>query len=319
MVDHADSELAIEIRGLTKSYDALQALQGVDLEVRRGEVFGFLGPNGAGKTTTIRCMLDLIRPSAGSIRVLGVDPQKDPVKVRAQVGYLPGELNLDDNLTSRGVLRLLDTLRGGGANWKFVEELARRLDLDMGRSIKNLSKGNKQKVGLIQAFMHHPPLLLLDEPTGGLDPLMQREVLRLTAEARDEGATVFFSSHILSEVQAATDRLAVVRRGRIVEIAPTQSFLQRSLRRVRLEFGTACPREVLAAVEGVKVLEESERLHYRLQVEGDLDPLLKAITDYRVKDIATEAASLEEVFLAYYSDEEHAAAQNDHRGPSTTT
>jgi ABC-2 type transport system ATP-binding protein len=303
MVKNAGGDgAAILLRGLIKSYDGFQALRGIDLEIRRGEVFGFLGPNGAGKTTAIRCMLDLIRPSGGSIRVLGMDPQQDPVAVRARVGYLPGELNLDDNLTPRGVLRVFDTLRGGGTDWQFVSDLGKRLELDMGRSIKNLSKGNKQKVGLIQAFMHRPPLLLLDEPTGGLDPLMQREVLRLVAEARDAGATVFFSSHILSEVQAATDRVAVVRRGRIVETAQTRSLLQRSLRRVRLEFGVPCPSEVLSAVAGVKVLEEHERLHYRLQVEGDLDPLLKAITDYRVKDIATEAASLEDVFLAFYSD-----------------
>jgi ABC-2 type transport system ATP-binding protein len=301
-----NDEPAILIRGLTKSYGSVAALRGIDLEVKRGEVFGFLGPNGAGKTTTIRCLLDLIRAGGGSMRVLGVDPQRDPVGVRKRVGYLPGELNFEDNLTPRGLLRMLDRLRGGGADWGFVAQLARRLDLDLARSIKNLSKGNKQKVGLIQALVHRPPLLLLDEPTAGLDPLMQREVLRLVAEAREGGATVFFSSHILSEVQAATDRVAVVRRGRIVEVAPTRQLLERGLRRVRLEFSAPCPRERLAGVQGVTVLEADDGLHYRLHVAGELDQLLRAVGGCPVKDIASEPASLEEIFLAYYSGDDGA-------------
>lgn len=192
---------ALEIRGLTKSYGSVHALRGVNLDVARGEIFGFLGPNGAGKTTTIRCLLDLIRPTSGTVRVLGLDPQADPVAVRAQVGYLPGELRLDDNLTAEQALRLLNALRGGQADWGFVRQLAERLDLELKRPIRQFSKGNKQKVGVVQALMHRPPLLLLDEPTGGLDPLVQQEVLRLVREAQAGGATIFFSSHVLSEVQ----------------------------------------------------------------------------------------------------------------------
>src|SRR6516162_2244498 len=229
--------LALTTRGLTKLYGDVQALRGVDLEVRRGEVFGFLGPNGSGKTTTIRCLLDLIRPSGGTLRVLGLDPQAEPVAVRARVGYLPGELRLDDNLTAAGVLRFFNALRGNRAEPAFIRHLADRLGLDLDTPIKNFSKGNKQKVGVVQALMHRPELLLLDEPTSGLDPLVQQEVLRLIGEARAAGATVFFSSHVLSEVEEVAERVAIIRRGEVVEVAETASLLGRSVRRVRVRFG----------------------------------------------------------------------------------
>src|SRR5512135_3042536 len=180
---------AISIQHLAKSYGKVQALRDVNLEVQRGEVFGFLGPNGAGKTTTIRCLLDLIRPGSGSIRVLGIDPQTDPVAVRARSGYLPGELHVEDNLSTEALLRYFDQLRGNHLDWSFVHELAERLQIDLKLTIKNLSKGNKQKVGLMQALMHRPELLLLDEPTIGLDPLIQQEVLKLIREAKANGAT----------------------------------------------------------------------------------------------------------------------------------
>src|SRR5262245_57637191 len=179
---------AVVTRSLNKFYGDIHALRDVDLEVRRGEIFGFLGPNGSGKTTLIRCLLDLIRPSAGSVRVLGLDPQKEPVAVRARVGYLPGELRLDDNLTALQVLRFFNRLRGKRADEGYIRKLAGRLGLDLGKPVKNFSKGNKQKVGVIQALMHRPELLVLDEPTSGLDPLMQQEVLGLIGEAREEGA-----------------------------------------------------------------------------------------------------------------------------------
>src|SRR5262245_9856125 len=188
--------VALEARGLTKSYGDVPALRGVDLEVRRGEIFGFLGPNGAGKTTTIRCLLDLIRPDGGSVRVLGLDPQAEPLTVRARVGYLPGELRMDDNMTAEEALHFFNRLRGGRAEPRFIQGLADRLSLDLKTPFKNFSKGNKQKVGVVQALMHRPELLMLDEPTSGLDPLMQQEVLKLVDEARAGGATVFFSSHV---------------------------------------------------------------------------------------------------------------------------
>jgi ABC-2 type transport system ATP-binding protein len=292
--------LALEVRGLTKFYGSVQALCGVDLEVRRGEIFGFLGPNGSGKTTTIRCLLDLIRPAGGSARVLGLDPQAEPVSVRARVGYLPGELRLEDNMTAEGLLIYFNRLRHGRADWDFVRHLAGRLELDLATPVKNFSKGNKQKVGVVQALMHRPELLLLDEPTSGLDPLVQQEVLRLVAEARAGGATVFFSSHILSEVQEIAERVAILRRGRVVEVAETRTLIHRALRRVRVRFQQPQDSVILGKLPGVKLLSRDNQGSLLLQVEGEMDALIKALARFPVSDFETERPSLEEIFLAYY-------------------
>jgi ABC-2 type transport system ATP-binding protein len=288
---------------LSKSYGSMPALRGVDLEVRRGEIFGFLGPNGSGKTTTIRCLLDLIRPNAGTLRVLGLDPQAEPVAVRARVGYLPGELRVDDNLTAEGLLRLFNRLRGDRTDWGFVRRLAERLGLDLQTPIKTFSKGNKQKVGVVQALMHRPELLLLDEPTSGLDPLVQQEVLGLVAEARADGATVFFSSHILSEVQEIAERVAIIRRGVVVEVAETAALINRALRRVRVRFRQPLDTLVLSHLPGVKLLGRDGPAGVLLQVTGEMDGLIKALAAYPVSDFETERPSLEEIFLAYYEGE----------------
>ncbi len=294
----------IKIQGLTKSYGSVQALFGVDLEVRTGEVFGFLGPNGSGKTTTIRCMLDLIRPQGGTIRVLGLNPQAEPEAIKARVGYLPGELRLDENMTPRQVFRYLNRLRGNRSNWDFIQELSERLKLELKTPIKNFSKGNKQKVGIVQALMHRPELLLLDEPTGGLDPLMQQEALRMLAEAQDNGATVFFSSHIISEVQAVADRAAIIREGKIVEVVETASLLNRSMRRVRIRFQQPTEADELFNLPGVELLTQDDGLSILLQVEGDMDALIKTLAQYPVSDFETQRTSLEEIFLAYYEGKE---------------
>jgi len=293
-------KFAIETQGLLKSYGNVQALRGVDLQVRLGEIFGFLGPNGAGKTTTIRCLLDLIRPNGGVLRVLGLDPQDDPVAVRKRVGYLPGELHMEDNLNVEGVLRFLNKLRGGKADWDFVLHLAERLDLDLDIAVKNLSKGNKQKVGLIQALMHRPELLLLDEPTFGLDPLIQQEALRLVSEARHSGATVFFSSHILSEVEAISDRVGIIRQGVMTEVAETSVLVNRSMRRVRLRFKEPVDTTPLEALAGIQVLLRDSDQDLLLQVEGEMDGLIKALAALPILTMETERPSLEEIFLAYY-------------------
>jgi len=294
----------IEIQGLIKSYGSVQALFGVDLEVKKGEVFGFLGPNGAGKTTTIRCMLDLIRPQGGTISVLGLNPQAEPEAIKMRVGYLPGELHLDENMTARQVFRYFNRLRGNRSNWDFIQELSDRLKLDLNTPIKNFSHGNKQKVGVVQALMHRPELVLLDEPTGGLDPLMQQEVLRMLAEAQDNGATVFFSSHIISEVQAITDRVAIIRKGKIVEVAETASLLNRSLRRVRIRFQKPTEADELLNLPGVELLTQDDGLSVLLQVEGEMDALIKTLAQYPVSDFETQRTSLEEIFLAYYEGKE---------------
>lgn len=296
------NEMAIRTQGLMKSYGSVRALRGVDLEVRKGEIFGFLGPNGAGKTTTIRCLLDLIRPDGGTAQVLGLSPQSDPVKVRSMVGYLPGELRLEDSMTVERLLRFLNQLRNRRADWNYVRKLADRLDLDLRMPTKNLSKGNKQKVGVVQALMHRPELLLMDEPTFGLDPLMQHEVLHILAEVKAEGATVFFSSHILSEVQEVAERVAIIRAGVVAEVAETASLLNRSFRRARVRFMRPVDLAPLTTVHGVKVLTR-DAASTTLEVEGAMDGLIKALAAMPVIDLETERPSLEEIFLAYYATE----------------
>jgi len=293
-------KVALMTQGLMKSYGKVRALRGVDLEVQRGEIFGYLGPNGAGKTTTIRCLLDLIRPDGGTVRVLGIDPQADPVAVRARTGYLPGELALDSNMTVEGALRYFNTLRGNKADWGFVHQLVERLQLDLKPHIKNLSHGNKQKVGVVQALMHRPELLLLDEPTLGLDPLMQHEVYHLLREARADGATVFFSSHIISEVETLAERVAIIRQGVIVEEAEPSQLVSMAIRRVWVRFKEAVDPTSLTEVEGVTLLSKSNNIAVHLQVEGEMDGLIKALAAFPVSDFEIERPSLEEIFLAYY-------------------
>jgi ABC-2 type transport system ATP-binding protein len=295
-----DDSIAILIKGLIKSYGSVQALRGVDLEVKRGEVFGFLGPNGAGKTTTIRCMLDLIRPQGGSISILGKDPQVDPVYVRAQTGYLPGELSMESNLRVENQLRYYNDLRRNRTDWNYVRELADRLELDLAMPIKNLSKGNKQKVGVVQALMPRAKVLLLDEPTAGLDPLMQQEVYRLLREAKNDGATVFFSTHIMSEAEALAERVAIIREGVIVEEAEPSQLVSMVMRRVRIRFKQPVDVTPLTSIEGVSILTQRNGNNIRLQVEGEMDDLIRGLADFPVSDLETEHPSLEEIFLTYY-------------------
>ena len=298
-----NASVAIQTRALTKSYGKVPALRGVDLDVRRGEIFGFLGPNGSGKTTTIRCLLDLIRPDGGTLRVLGRDPQRESVAVRAQIGYLPGELRLDEGFTVEAALRFFSRLRGNQVDWTYVRQLTDRLHLDLQLRIKHLSKGNKQKVGIVQALMPRPALLLLDEPTGGLDPLMQQQVLRAIREAQANGATVFFSSHVLSEVEEIADRVGIIRRGVVVEVADPQALIDRALRRVRVRFKQPIDPCVLTRLSGVTLIERSDSSSVLLNVAGDMDQLIKTLAAYPVIEVDTERPSLEEVFLAYYAEQ----------------
>ncbi len=298
-----NEQTAIIINKLHKFYGKVHALRGVNLEVKQGEMYGFLGPNGAGITTTIRCMLDLIRPQAGSIEILGMDPQKQPVEVRSQIGYLPGELSLETNVKVLDVLRYFADLRGNAVSWDYIRTLTKRLELDIDMPVKNLSKGNKQKLGLVQALMPRAKVLLLDEPTAGLDPLMQQEVYKTLKNARAEGTTIFFSSHIISEVEAIADRVAIIRKGIISEeISPSQ-LATMTIRKVKVRFRKKIDTGPLAALEGVSLVSKGNGLDITLKVEGGMDKLIKTLAKYPVSNIETLHPSLEEVFLAFYKDE----------------
>ena len=298
------TEKAIQLINVHKYYGKVHALQGLNLELKPGEIFGFLGPNGAGKTTTIRCMLDLIRPNSGSIRILGLDPQKDPSAVKAKVGYLPGDLKLEGDFTGRDFLKYVRHIRKHVRPWKDVLALAERLDLDLDRKIQTLSQGNKQKVGLLQCFISSVSLFLLDEPTLGLDPLMQQEVLRMIREERDRGTTVFFSSHILSEVQKVADRVGIIRKGSLVEIAQMDDLIHHALSRITVQFSDSVPMNGFDTLPKVKVLRVNDnRRLFTLEVMGEMDRLIKALAGYPVRDMSVYKPSLEEVFLNYYRDE----------------
>jgi len=288
--------------GLTKCYGRTVALEGLDLAVPRGVVFGYLGPNGAGKTTTIRLLVGLLRPTRGRAEVLGSDPTLHPDEVQGRIGYLPGEFTAYADLTGEKYLRYLGSLRGG-VDGKVVARLAERLELDLERRIGALSHGNRQKVGIVQAFMGEPELLILDEPTTGLDPLMQREFLALVREAREAGRTVFLSSHILSEVEAVADVVAIVRQGRLVVVDSVESLKARALRRIDLTFAGEPPVEELAGVPGVREVRAADSTAH-LVLEGSTADLVAALAPYRVENVITHEADLEEIFLALYAGRE---------------
>ncbi|HXK32922.1 MAG TPA: ABC transporter ATP-binding protein [Dehalococcoidia bacterium] len=296
---------AIELSGLVKHYGDVRALRGIDLTVARGQIFGFLGPNGAGKTTAIRVMLDLIRPTAGAAHVLGLDCQRQSVEVRRRCGYLPGELRTYENMRAGDFLDYIDTFRPERRDAVYRDELARRMGLDLTRHIRALSKGNRQKVGLIQAFMHRPDLLILDEPTSGLDPLVQETVAELLEEAVAEGRTVFFSSHVLSEVERLAHAVAIVREGEIVAVEDVARLKARSVHVFEVTFGGAPPS--FAGLDGVREMRRDGRT-VRLQVGGAVDPLIKLLARHNVLELRTEQPSLEDVFLAYYSAQTPVAA-----------
>lgn len=296
----SNGKFALEVRNLTKSYGKVQALRGINLDVNRGEIFGFLGPNGAGKTTTIRCLLDTIRPDGGTSRILGLDPQTDPVGVQSLVGYLPGEVQFYNNLSPERQLRFFSTMRGNQADWSYAQQLAERLDLDLEKPIKNLSKGNKQKVGLIQALMHRPEFLILDEPTSGLDPLMQQEVITLLREANAKGTTIFFSSHIMSEVENVAMRVAIIRTGEIVEVAETSTLTHRTMNQLLVRFKQPVNCRGLEELAGVEILSRPDETSIVMQVTGDMGKLVMALGSYPIFDLETTRPSLEEIFLTYY-------------------
>jgi len=293
-----DDAPAIRISGLVKDYGDFHAVRGIDLEVSRGEVYGFLGPNGAGKTTTIRCILDLIRPTAGRIEVFGLDPRYDGLAVRRRIGYVPGELRLPERQTGRQLVAALGRLRGG-FDPRRRDKIAEHLELDLDRRLRDLSSGNRRKVALLLALVANADLLVLDEPTNGLDPLMQHEFLGLVRDARAGGTTIFLSSHSLSEVQRAADRVAVLKDGRIAVIGTVDELRGRARQRVDVWFVDDPPSAELESVPGFENRLIDGR-HFAAVLTGPIQPLLEILARHRVTTMLIEEPDLEEAFLDLY-------------------
>jgi ABC-2 type transport system ATP-binding protein len=294
---------AIDARDLTKRYGRDRGVEGLGFSVAPGEVFGFLGPNDAGKTTTIRLLLDLIRPTRGSVRVLGIDPRAG-ARLRQRIGYLPGDLRLYGRHTARELLAYFARLRGL-TSLERAAALADRLELELDRPIHALSKGNRQKVGIVQAFMHEPELLVLDEPTSGLDPLVQQTVYDLLAEQRAAGRTAFISSHVLPEVQHVADRVALLRDGRLLLVDTVDALRRRAFTRVEVVFAAPAARNAFAGLPGVTELERRGTT-VALGLHGDADPLVKALAQHRVLTLESREADLEDVFLSLYGERDAA-------------
>ena len=289
---------AIVATGLSKDYGSGRGLFALDLEVEPGEIFGFLGPNGAGKSTTMRLLLDLIRPTSGSARVLGLDTRRESLEIRRRVGFLPGDLALHPKLTGRALLDHLAQLRGG-VDPRARDSLAARFDADLDRPIRQLSTGNRQKLGLIQAFMHEPELLILDEPIAGLDPLVQQSFHALLGEISAEGRTVFLSSHTLSEVERVTHRLAILRRGRLVVVDSLENLRRVAVQRLEIEFGDDVDPAEFRALPGVADVEASGGT-LTIGFEGSADAVVKAAAAHEVVAIRPREDDLEDIFLRYF-------------------
>ncbi|MCB1247492.1 MAG: ABC transporter ATP-binding protein [Acidimicrobiia bacterium] len=306
---------AITTNGLTKHYGDVHALNDLDLEVDEGEVFGFLGPNGAGKTTTIRSLLNYITPTAGTATVLGLDAQTDSVELRRHVSYQPAEYSMYENLTGGQYLQYFANLRGG-VDRAYVHELADRLGADLSKKIADYSTGNKQKIGLIQAFMNKPRLLILDEPSTGLDPLVQQELQQLYREVQDDGRTVFLSSHTLGEVERVADRVAILRQGHLVVVERVDDLKRKAIRRLDIEFENPVDEAIFESVDGVRSVTV-RGAHASVSFDGPVGALLRVIVDHHVLNINSREADLEEIFLAYYRGDEDRERRGDDGDGST--
>ncbi|HKW60821.1 MAG TPA: ABC transporter ATP-binding protein [Candidatus Dormibacteraeota bacterium] len=290
----------IEVAKLTKSYGGKRGIVDVSFDVAEGEVFGFLGPNGAGKTTTIRILMALIRADSGTARIGGLECWERSVDIKRFVGYVPGEPSLDPNLTGGQILEYFGRLRGG-VDQPYLKQLIERFDLDTSRKFRQYSTGNKRKVVLIQAFMHRPRVLVLDEPTSGLDPLNQQEFDAMVKEARDEGRTVFLSSHVLSEVEKTCTRVGIIREGRLVQVAGVAELKDIKRYEITIHFAQPVPDgtfENLAGVSQVEHLNSGSAV--RLAMQGPADAVIKAAAHYQVVSFTSYEPSLEDVFLKYY-------------------
>jgi ABC-2 type transport system ATP-binding protein len=290
----------IETEKLTKSYGGKRGIADVSFQIEEGEVFGFLGPNGAGKTTTIRVLMALLRSDSGTARIAGLDVWDKSLEIKRLIGYVPGEPALDRNLTGGQILEYFANLRGG-VDRTYLKKLIDRMDLDTSRKFRQYSTGNKRKVVLIQAFMHRPRVLILDEPTSGLDPLNQQEFDGMVKEAREEGRTVFLSSHVLSEVEKTCTRVAIIRDGSIVRIGGVHELTDIKRYEITIAFARPVPADTFAKLDGVA---EVEILNHgsavRLAIQGSADAVIKAAAQYPVVSLTSYEPSLEDIFLRYY-------------------
>ena len=296
----------IQTDNLTKLYGDHRAISNINLEVGEGEVFGYLGPNGAGKTTTIRTLLDFIRPTSGSASIFGLNTRASSREIKRRLAYLPGDIMLYDKLTVREALTYIANLRGG-VDWRFVADLAERLECDLTRQIRSLSRGNKQKVGLVKAFMNKPELIIMDEPSSGLDPLMQQEFYHLIDEVKADGRTVFISSHILPLVERVCDRVGIIRRGELVTVEDVSALRERALHQLEFHFSTSVPLEAFAGLPGVRDVEVNNGVLSCTAI-GSPDALIKAVARYEVVKLVSHEPHLEDVFLSYYGEGENHAA-----------
>ena len=290
----------IELNNLTKHYGDVVGIQDLSLEVEQGEVFGLLGPNGAGKTTTIRLLLDFIRPTSGSATVFGLDPRNDGVEMRRRIGYLPGDFITYNYMTGAEVATYFTNLRG--TDPVKMEELCERFDLDPSRKIRELSRGNRQKVGLVQAFMNDPDLLILDEPTSGLDPLLQHEFQEMVHEEKERGKTIFLSSHVMSEVEATCDRVCIIREGSLVTLETVSDLTALNVFMVTVEFEGGIDTSAFHNLQGVNISNESaSSISMAVSGDGAMDSVIKAASKHTVRRLESGHATLEDVFLQFYS------------------
>ncbi len=295
--------MAIEVSHLVKIYPGktpVRAVRDITFQVERGEIFGFLGPNGAGKTTTIRCMLDVLRPTSGTISIFGLDTRRDALAIHRRIGYLPGDVRLPGDLTAKQFLNRYSHM--AGQEPVLLPKLLERFDIPMNRKLKSFSKGMRQMVGIIQAFMCNPELVILDEPTSGLDPLGQRAFNEFLLDEAQHGLTVFMSSHILSEVEHTCQRVAVIRGGELVAVERIERLRERAGQVVIVEFADGATEAELRAIPGIQAIEQQKNGAYHLKLAGSIDPVIKALARHTIRRLAIEEAPLEEVFLKFYTD-----------------
>lgn len=291
---------AISLSHLTKRYGSSRGVDDISLKVEKGEVFGFLGPNGAGKTTTIRMLMDFIRPSSGTAKVLGLDAQKEPTQIHRRVGFLAGDMEMDPRMTGRQYLEYISNLRGG-VPWSKVQTLIDRLQCETERKIGKLSRGNKQKIALISALMDEPDVLILDEPTSGLDPIMQSEFNQIIREHRKKGKTAFISSHDLSEVEQICDRIGFIREGKLVSVQPLKALTRQAFKKVTATFTAAVTAKEFDKVKGVSDVNINGKI-VTMKLAGDVTPLVKALSKHKLKDLTIQDANLEDIFMSLYED-----------------